>query len=124
LRKVVAAGSEAGVSMAPVLPGISDKPEMLAAVVRAARDAGATHLWCGALHLRPGTREHFMENLARDWPEQLPAYKLLYQRDYLSKAVSEPIQATVREFERIYDVGDHRESPIVPEPAEEQLSLF
>ena len=31
--------------MAPILPGLSDRPELLADVVRAARDAGATSIW-------------------------------------------------------------------------------
>ena len=44
--------------MAPILPGISDRPEQLAAVVRAARAAGATGIWANLLNLRPGTREH------------------------------------------------------------------
>ncbi|HXU24078.1 MAG TPA: radical SAM protein, partial [Tepidiformaceae bacterium] len=45
LERLVGAGIEAGVSVAPILPGLSDRPEQLEAVVRAARDAGATHLW-------------------------------------------------------------------------------
>ncbi|TML65163.1 MAG: hypothetical protein E6G22_02865 [Actinobacteria bacterium] len=36
------------------------------------------------LFLRPGTREHFLENLARDWPEELERYEELYAgRAYL-----------------------------------------
>src|SRR5687768_12035864 len=51
LRVLVDAGIDAGVGMAPLLPGISDRPEQLAEVVRAAREAGATGLWCNVLHL-------------------------------------------------------------------------
>ena len=54
--------------MAPILPGLSDDPAKMADVVRAARDAGATSVWTNVLFLRPGTREHFLEHLARDWP--------------------------------------------------------
>jgi DNA repair photolyase len=42
LRRLVEAGIDAGVGMAPILPGISDDPSGLADVVRAAREAGAT----------------------------------------------------------------------------------
>ena len=41
LRRLVDAGIDAGVGMAPVLPGLSDRPDQLEAVIRAARDAGA-----------------------------------------------------------------------------------
>ena len=63
--------------------------EKMADVVRAARDAGATSIWTNVLYLRPGTREHFLENLARDWPELLPRYERLYAgRAYVAKDVA------------------------------------
>lgn len=65
VRMLVDACIRAGVGMAPVLPGLSDRPEQLLEVVRAARDAGATHLWTRTLYLQSGTREHFLECLAR-----------------------------------------------------------
>src|SRR5439155_1516298 len=40
LRILVDAGIEASVGMAPILPGLSDRPELMADVIRAARDAG------------------------------------------------------------------------------------
>ena len=78
LSRLVEAGIRASVGMAPILPGISDRPEQLAAVVRAAREAGACGIWANVLYLRPGTREHFLECLAHDWPELLPEYERLY----------------------------------------------
>lgn len=44
IEKLVAAGIDVGVGMAPILPGLSDRPDRLEAVVRAARAAGATGL--------------------------------------------------------------------------------
>ena len=55
-------------------------PEQMAEVVRAAREAGATGVWANVLFLRPGTREHFLEHLAEDWPELVPLYEQLYAR--------------------------------------------
>ena len=99
LRVLRDAGIEAGVGMAPILPGLSDKPELMADVVRGARDAGAAFVWTNVLYLRPGTREHFLEHLARDWPEQLPRYERLYRgRAYLSKGEIEPVRREVAEL--------------------------
>src|SRR5205085_1408023 len=75
LKQLVDAGVKAGVGMAPILPGISDKPEQLREVVREARAAGATGIWANLLYLQPGTREHFLAALERDWPELLPHYE-------------------------------------------------
>jgi DNA repair photolyase len=36
-----------------ILPGISDRPEQLREVVRAAREAGATGVWTNILFLKP-----------------------------------------------------------------------
>ena len=80
LRMLIDAGIDAGVAMAPILPGLTDDPAGLAEVVRAARDAGATGVWCNVLYLRPGTREHFLDNLARDWPALLPRYERMILR--------------------------------------------
>jgi len=91
LRMLVDAGIDASVGMAPILPGLSDDPAKMADVVRAARDAGATSIWTNVLYLRPGTREHFLDNLARDWPSLLPMYEHLYAggRAYVAKDAEE-----------------------------------
>jgi len=120
---LVRAGIRAGVGLAPILPGISDRPEQLAAVVRAARDAGATHLWCNLLYLKPGTREHFLAHLARDWPELVPRYERLYARPYLDRRVSEPIRQLVAALRLRYGVADRRPAPLAPPPEPEQLAL-
>ena len=75
VSKLVEAGIETGVGMAPILPGISDRPEQLAEVVKAARAAGATGLafawWVnggGIVRLAAGHRrcpEHELVGLMR-----------------------------------------------------------
>ena len=97
----------ASVGMAPILPGISDRPEQLEAVVRAAREAGACGVWANVLYLRPGTREHFLEHLARDWPEELERYERLYAKGaYLKGQEAKAIRATVAELKERYAVRD------------------
>ena len=124
LEQLVDAGIKASVGMAPILPGISDRPEQLAEVVRAAREAGATCIWANLLYLRPGTREHFLEQLARDWPELLPEYERLYAgRAYLPAAEAEPVRADVAELRRRLGVADRRSVRLQPPPEPEQLAL-
>jgi DNA repair photolyase len=124
LKTLVDAGIKAGVGMAPILPGISDRPEQLAEVVRAAREAGATHVWANLLHLRPGTREHFLHHLAEDWPEEAERYERLYARGaYLRKDVTAPVQATVAELRREHGIADRRRERLAPPPEPEQLAL-
>ncbi len=77
-----AAGVPCGVLVAPVLPGISDRPRMLREVVRAAIDAGATHVSPILLHLRPGVREEFLRWLEEAHPELVPDYERIYRGSY------------------------------------------
>ena len=124
VSKLVEAGIKANVGMAPILPGISDRPEQLREVIRAAREAGATGVWANVLNLRPGTREHFFEHLAEDWPELLPRYRELYRgRAYLGAEHSKPIRYEVSSLARDLGIADRRTSPVEPEASPEQLVL-
>jgi DNA repair photolyase len=97
IRRLSEAGIEVGVGMAPILPGLSDRPEQLAEVVREARAAGARSIWANVVYLRPGTREHFLEALAADWPAEVARYEQLFAgRAYLPDAVARPIKEHVR----------------------------
>jgi DNA repair photolyase len=124
LKRLVDAGIKAGVGMAPILPGLSDRPEQLEEVVKAAREAGATSIWANLLYLRPGTREHFLEALARDWPEELERYERLYERRaYLKNEQTKPVKDAVGELRQRYGIADRRRAPLQPAPREEQLAL-
>jgi DNA repair photolyase len=124
LKTLVDAGVKANVGMAPILPGISDRPEQIEEVVRAAREAGACGVWSNLLFLRPGTREHFLDALARDYPEQLDRYERLYaRRAYLGAEHAKPIRAQVAELAKRHGVRDRRKNPLEPKPEPEQLSL-
>lgn len=125
IETLAAAGIDIGVGMAPILPGLSDQPEGIEAVVKAARAAGATGLWAGMLHLKDGTREHFMAVLARHWPELVPRYGRAYlDRAYLPPAYGEKAMKEVARLRSLHRVSDRRRVVLKPPPEPEQLLLL
>ena len=86
MAKLSAAGIRTGALVAPVLPGMSDRPEQLREVVAAITAAGGRFLGFGPLHLRPGVREHFLGWLARTDPDLHADYLRRYATsDYAPK---------------------------------------
>jgi DNA repair photolyase len=125
LKTLVEAGVRASVGMAPLLPGLSDHPSQIARVVEAAREAGACGVWANLLYLRPGTREHFLACLERDWPELVPEYERLYTgRAYLPQSEVQPARDEVRRLAREHGIRDRRPEPLRPPARDEQLSLL
>ena len=99
------AGVPCGVLVAPVLPGLSDRPEQVEEVVRACVEAGAVSVSGIALHLRPGVREHYLQWLAGARPDLVGPYRRLYRSgSYLSedrqRALSEQVAAAARRARR------------------------
>ncbi len=130
LRSLVDAGIPTGVLMAPILPGISDRPEQLRAVVEAALGAGASHVSPIMLHLRPGVREEFMPWLEQTYPDLVDRYTALYRTPYGPKAEREQIS---RQVHALLDCTPRRRGALAPrfrrpaaprERAVEQPSLW
>jgi DNA repair photolyase len=82
VARLNAAGIPCGVLIAPVLPGMSDSPEQLTAVVDACVTAGAVSVSTILLHLRPGVREVFMPWLEGYRPDLVERYRELYPSSY------------------------------------------
>lgn len=97
VAKLNEAGIPTGVLIAPVLPGLSDKPGMIEEVAKACADAGAVHLTGIPLRLRRGVREEFMPWLAGARPDLVPRYEELYIRPYAAKLVGESIARRIAE---------------------------
>jgi DNA repair photolyase len=124
VRTLIDAGIDTSVGMAPILPGLSDDAALMADVVRASRDAGATSIWTNVLHLKPGTREHFLDNLAHDWPELLPKYEALYAgRAYVTSAVLTPVRRRVAALAARYEIADRRSAPLLPQLEPEAVAV-
>jgi DNA repair photolyase len=123
VRRLSDAGIDVGVGMAPILPGLSDRPEQLEEVVREARAAGARSIWANVLYLRPGTREHFLEALAEDWPEEVARYEQLFaNRAYLPSATVKSIIEPVRRA-KAEGVSPRRRPVTRPEPKQLMLAV-
>ena len=75
VRKLAAGGVRAGVMIAPVIPGITDGVAQLRALMRAAKDAGASFVHASPLRLYPAVRATFLPVVARHFPALLARYE-------------------------------------------------
>jgi DNA repair photolyase len=124
LRTLVDAGIRAGVLMAPILPGISDGEAAMSEVMRAACDAGAAFVGVMPLRLAPGTREHFMEHLAADWPAMVGEYQRLFGGHAgLPSSYTATLQQVATRLRDAHRVSDRTRSFISPAPQPAQLAL-
>ncbi|MCZ2403738.1 Rv2578c family radical SAM protein [Paenarthrobacter sp. Z7-10] len=72
------AGLPCGVMAMPIIPWLTDTDEALDSLFSALAAAGATGVSAGALYLRPGTREWFMQWLAKEQPALVSRFQRLY----------------------------------------------
>ena len=107
LARLAEAGIPTGVLVAPILPGLSDSPEQIDAVVKACLDAGAGSVTGLVLHLRPGVREVFMPWLEGHSPALAKRYASMYARrsGYLPQADSQAVGDRVRRAVATYRQG-------------------
>lgn len=82
VRRLRAAGVDVGVNCMPVLPGLTDQPSALRALVAAVAEAGATHLNVGSLRLRAAARQRYLPWVS----ENVPALAARYQATYATSA--------------------------------------
>ena len=78
VRAVRDAGMDCSVFMMPVMPYLTDSTTQLDDALAQIRASGATSVLYTALHLRPGTKEWFMQWLAREHPELVDKYRYMY----------------------------------------------
>lgn len=78
----IAAAREAGfapqVFLMPVLPHLTDSVPQLTRLLYDIREAGASSVMYGPLHLRSHVKPWFFEWLEREQPDLVPAYRALY----------------------------------------------
>lgn len=78
VRALNDAGIRCGVLMAPLVPGVTTRPALLEATIKAAADHGAASVGAMVLHLEGGARSHFLRVLAQEFPHLVDGYERLY----------------------------------------------
>jgi DNA repair photolyase len=78
LARLTRAGVPAGLLIAPILPGITDGWASLAALMEAAKEAGARFVSGGALRLGVAARTGFLPVLHREFPGLIERYQRRY----------------------------------------------
>ena len=104
VRDLVDAGVNAGVLMAPIVPGFSSSRSQLERTIKAIADHGARFVGCNVMYLQDGTRSHFMKFLEREFPAMKPRFERLYARKYPPDAYRKEVKAMVGALQRRYGV--------------------
>jgi DNA repair photolyase len=128
VRELNKARVPAGVNCAPVLPGITDAPGDLEALVRATAEAGGKHIFANPLFLKPCSAAVFLPFLEKEFPELVGTYRERYKdRAFLPKTYHQRISQLIARLRQKYGIhkGETRadRKSILPNP-EPQLNLF
>jgi DNA repair photolyase len=75
-------GLDVAVNVMPVLPGITDAPHLIDALVRAVADANASRLGACALRLRRTARDRYLPFIDAEFPELSARYRRAYGRSH------------------------------------------
>jgi DNA repair photolyase len=129
VRMLTAAGVNAGIICAPVVPGITDSPGDLEALVRAAAEVGAKYIYANPLFLKPCSAAVFLPFLEQQFPHLVKSYRERFDsRAFLPQAYRKRISQLMARLREKYQISntfgrDSRRSH--PTPAlEGQLALF
>jgi DNA repair photolyase len=82
LARLRQAGLDAGINCMPVLPGITDNPSDLEALVKKVSEAGATYVGACALRLQSSARKRYLPFIAQEFPHLAERYANTYARGY------------------------------------------
>jgi DNA repair photolyase len=106
VRALSQAGLRVGVSASPVLPGITDSPADLEALVRAAAEAGAHHVFANPLFLKPCSAAVFLPFLEQNFPALVENYRQRYQgRSFLPEAYAKRLAQLIHRFREKYKIS-------------------
>ncbi|MCH8281332.1 MAG: radical SAM protein, partial [Chloroflexi bacterium] len=100
MQFLVENGINAGVMMAPLLPGISDSTESIYDVAEAAAAHGARFIGANVLFLKPGSKEWFMPMLKETYPHLAPGYAKMYAKTYAPRDYTSSVMKVVDQARR------------------------
>ena len=124
VQRLSEAGVEAGVLIAPIVPGITDTSDHLRELVKSAADHGARFVGSRVLALQGSVKDHFLGFMREEYPALLAEYRRLFpganaDRDYASATVG-----YVDGLRRLYRIGERTARDVVrPADQPRQLSL-
>ncbi len=103
VRTLNQAGVPAGVICAPVVPGITDSPQSLEALVRATAEAGGRYIFANPLFLKPCSASIFLPFLEKEFPHLVEDYRRRYaSRAFLPQAYRKQISGLMARLREKY----------------------
>ncbi len=132
VRALSTAGVRVGLSCSPVMPGITDSPADLEALIRAASETGADYVFANALFLKPCSAAVFLPFLETNFPHLAGNYRQRYQdRSVLSPSYTKRLAELIAKLREKYKLTsrnrDERRAYATTWPAQEfeaQMELF
>lgn len=128
VRQLNLAGISAGVICAPVVPGITDSPRDLEAVVKAVAEVGGKYVYANPLFLKPCSASVFLPFLQQEFPQLVEDYRKRYEeRAFLPAAYGKRLSQLMAKLRQKYGIGrefgrrSQRSHPVIED---EQLALF
>jgi DNA repair photolyase len=131
MQKLNQAGVAAGVICAPVLPGITDSPRDLEALVRATAKAGGKYIFANSLFLKPCSAAVFLPFLEKEFPQLVESYQKRFKdRAFLPESYRKPLSQLMKRLRQKYGIpsdydrySQKTQPPGEPEPGA-QMKLF
>ena len=105
VRELIDAGINAGVLMAPIVPGFSSSRSKIERTIKAIADHGARFVGYNVMYLQDGTRSHFMKFIERDFPSMRPRFERLYRKKHAPEHYRSEVKAMVRVLQDRYGVA-------------------
>ena len=129
VKELNLAGVRAGVICAPVVPGITDAPPALDALVKATKESGGKYIYANPLFLKPCSAAIFLPFLEKEFPQLVEEYRKRYtDKSFVSKVYAKrlsDLMASLRQKHGITkEIVDRGGISAQNKSAEEQMALF